>query len=150
LEEGSVNCPLELQGDAVSDNGRCEWDKKKAFINLHKHGISFDVVSLLYSPVPPSGYEVLFSDPDGSGAVGESVWGLDVRDFVVAKIGRKGCVLIRVSPDTILRGSVRLISARPVSQRVAMEVIQEREIKSSVEIFDQIFLQAIFSSHRRR
>jgi hypothetical protein len=68
LEEDSANCPVELQGDGVSSNGKCEWDKKKAFINLYKHEVSFEDVSRLYSPNPPAGYEVLFEDPDGSGS----------------------------------------------------------------------------------
>jgi hypothetical protein len=86
----------------------------------------------------------------GAGLGGESAWGLDVRDYVAAKIGRKGCGIIQVSPDNTSSGRVRLISARPVSHKAAMDAIKDRQLNSSVNVIDRILLDALLRSHRRR
>jgi uncharacterized DUF497 family protein len=145
IEDGEAIPPLELQGNGVSSNGQCEWDKTKAFINQYKHGVSFEEVSLLYSERPPLGFKVIYDDPTDKGTGLGSVWGFDIRDWVVAKIGKRGCILVKVDREHTFSGRVRLISARPVSEKVALKAIQDHELNSSVSVTARV----IFNSFGR-
>jgi uncharacterized DUF497 family protein len=142
LEGGEVSCPLELRGDDISVNEQCEWDKKKAFINLYKHKISFEEVSKLYSTQPPPGYEVLYDDPTDTGTEEGSFWGFDIRDWVVAKIGAQGCIIIQVDRSHTVSGRVRLISARPVPQKAALDAIRDHELNSSVSVTARVIFNS--------
>jgi hypothetical protein len=86
LESANIVPPQELRGDEVSDNGQCEWDKKKAFINLHKHGVSFEEASQIFEETLPHGYGVLYDDPTDNGTGLESFWGVDIRDKVLGRL----------------------------------------------------------------
>jgi hypothetical protein len=134
LEAGNFAKPKELAEDAVSANGKCEWDKKKAFINRYKHGISFESVSLAFSDPPPKGFEILYDDPndDGTGLV--SFWGVDIRDSVIARIGGKGCALVKVDREHTHSRRVRIITAYPLRERAVMEAIKAHELNSSVSV----------------
>jgi uncharacterized DUF497 family protein len=145
IEKKEVPPPAEISGEGVSLNGQCEWDETKAYINLYKHGVSFEEVSLLFSEVPPLGFEVLYDDPTDTGTGLGSIWGYDIRDWVVAKIGRRGCILVKVDREHTKSGRVRLISARPVSQKVAFRAIQDHELNSSVSVTARV----IFNSFGR-
>jgi uncharacterized DUF497 family protein len=138
LEAGDVGCPAELKGDAVSHNGQCEWDKKKAFINLYKHGVDFETASLAYSDDPPSGYGVIYDDPSDDGTGFESFWGIDIRDRVIARLGGNGYVMIKVDRDHVKSGRVRLISVQRVSEKEVLKAIQAHEINSSVSVLARV------------
>jgi uncharacterized DUF497 family protein len=134
LVSNDVPTLQELRGDEVSKNGRCEWDKKKAFINLYKHGVSFEEASLIFEDNPPSGYGVLYDDPSDDGLGLESFWGIDIRDKMVARLGGKGCVIVKVDREHVHSGRVRLISVRKVSEKDVMLAIRDHEINSSVSV----------------
>jgi hypothetical protein len=134
LESGDFVVPQELRGDEVSVNGQCEWDKKKAFINLHKHGVSFEDASLVFEESPPPGYGILYDDPQDNGFGLESFWGIDIRDKVVARFGGKGCVIVKVDREHVSSGRVRLISAHLVSEKDVVRAIRDHEINSSVSV----------------
>ena len=57
-KEKNVPIAVELRGPGFSSNGLCEWDKLKEFINWHKHGVSFEVVSKVFEKPFPKGYSV--------------------------------------------------------------------------------------------
>jgi uncharacterized DUF497 family protein len=134
LESANIVPPQELRGDAVSANGQCEWDRKKAFINLYKHGVSFEEVSLVFSEKPPSGYGILYDDPTDDGTGLESFWGIDIRDKVVARLGGKGCVIVKIDREHVRSGRVRLISVKKASEKEVMKAIRAHEINSSVSV----------------
>jgi uncharacterized DUF497 family protein len=138
LESGDVSCPGELRGDAVSQNGQCEWSKKKAFINEYKHGVSFEVASWLYSENPPPGYRILYDDPADNGEGLESLWGIDIRDTVVARLGGIGCFLVKVDREHVHSGRIRLISVRKVSEKAVVEAIKKHETNSSVSVLARV------------
>jgi uncharacterized DUF497 family protein len=140
LESGDISPPLGLRGDEVSPDGECEWDKKKAFINLHKHGVSFRDISPLFSEKPPPGFWVLYDDPNDDGDGLESVWGHDIRDKVVAAINGQGYYLIKVDRDHVHSGRVRLISVWKVSKKVVDDAIRAHEINSSVSVLARVIL----------
>jgi uncharacterized DUF497 family protein len=142
LDSSEVQCPLDLKGDDVSVNGQCEWDKKKAFINQYKHNVSFEEVSKLYSDPPPLGYAVLYDDPDDTGTEEGSFWGFDIRGWVVAKIGSRGCIIIQVDRSHTKSKRVRLISARPVSQKAALDAIHDHELNSSVSVTARVIFNS--------
>jgi uncharacterized DUF497 family protein len=146
LEAGDITPPLELQGDEVSLNGQCEWDKKKAFINLYKHGIGFETASLVYSPSPPSGYEIIYDDPTDDGTGFESFWGIDIRDKVLARLGGNGCVMIKVDRDYVNSKRIRLVSVQRVSEREVLKAIREHEVNSSVSVMVRVAV----ASHPRK
>jgi uncharacterized DUF497 family protein len=146
LLAGDIASPLELRGDTISQNGACEWDKKKAFINKYKHGVTFEQASLAFSENPPPGYGVLYDDPNDDGTGFEAPWGIDIRDQVVARLGGSGCVMVKVDRDNVKSGRVRLISVRWVSEKEVMKAIQEHEINSSVSVL----ARAAVASHPYR
>jgi uncharacterized DUF497 family protein len=134
LESGDFVPPQELRGDAVSANGKCKWDKKKAFINLYKHGVSFEEASLVFGGKHLPGYEVLYDDPTDDGSGLEGFWGVDIRDKMVARLGGSGCVIIKVDREHVRSNRVRLISVQKVSEKDVMRAIQAHEINSSVSV----------------
>jgi uncharacterized DUF497 family protein len=134
LESGEVGVPQELLGDDVSANGKCEWDKKKAFINRYKHGVSFDEASLVFAERPPAGYEVLFDDPHDKGSGLDSFWGIDIRDKMVVRLGGKACAIIKVDRNHVNSKRVRLISVQRVSEKEVMKALQAHSVNSSVSV----------------
>jgi uncharacterized DUF497 family protein len=134
LESGDFGVPQELEGDAVSDNNQCEWDKKKAFINLYKHGVSFEDASLLFEETPPPGYEVVHDDPTDEGIGLESFWGIDVRDKMVARLGGKRYVIVKVDREHVDSGRVRLISVWKVPEKAVLKALKDHNLNSAVSV----------------
>ena len=78
-----------------------EWDLRKAEINLHKHGVSFDEAgSVFLDPLALSG-------PDPEHSVGESRY----VTFGMSRLGR----LLAVS-HTYRPGAIRIIMARRMTR----------------------------------
>jgi hypothetical protein len=146
LEDGTATVPQELRGDVVSDNGQCEWDKKKAFVNLHKHKISFEEASKVFEPSLPYGYGILYDDPSDDGTGLNSPWGLDIRDKVLARMPNGACYIIKVDREHVHSGRVRLVSVRPVSEKVVLEAIKAHETNSSVSVI----ARAVFGDFAER
>lgn len=138
LADGCVPVPQELRGDAVSSNGQCEWDKKKAFVNLYKHKVSFEDASKVFEPSLPPGYGIIYDDPldDGTGLT--SPWGLDIRNKVLARMPGGACYIILVDREHVQSGRVRLISVRRVSEQVVLEAIKAHETDSSVSVMARV------------
>jgi hypothetical protein len=112
LNQGFIRgeIPDELQGDAVSENGQCEWDKLKAFVNKWTHDITFEEVSKLFGVSLP-GYRIIGEMPNAYGTGVKSPSGLDLRDFVLAEIGKGRYAIIKVDRDYTVSDRIRLVSA---------------------------------------
>ena len=78
-----------------------EWDPRKAEINLHKHGVSFDEAGSVFLD------RLALSGPDPEHSVGESRY----ITFGVSSLGR----LLAVS-HTYRPGAIRIINARRVAR----------------------------------
>ena len=116
LDSGQTDVvPLELCGVEVSHNGLCDWDKKKAFINEHKHKISFEVVSKVFEDPPPRGFQIV---DDGWNSYDWNA-GMD-REYVLAKIASNLYLVIRTQGVGSL---IRLISARLVKTHEAEKIV---------------------------
>ena len=123
----------ELIGDQVSQNGLCEWDKKKAFINKHKHNVEFETISIVFEEPPPDGCEIVKDIPDPNSG------------------GRNNRVIVFLAPDVFLvittegsGGLVRLISAREMSMgQVRRELHQS--ITSSTDAFWNAIADSLYS-----
>jgi len=105
----------ELVGDEVSKNGMCKWHKRKAFINLYKHDVAFEYVSVLFGDPPPAGCQVVKDIPDHK-SFGEN-------DRVYGVIPPGFFMLIKVKKDGDL---TRLISAKEISKREFRKNINQR------------------------
>jgi hypothetical protein len=123
LVHGGV--PEDLRGDAVSLNSLCEWDRKKAFANKAFHDVSFETVSKLFEGNRP-GFQVLFGDIDAQGSGKTSLWGKDVRDFVVAKIGGDNFYVVKVDREHTVSGRIRLVTAFRLKKDVVLRLLKDR------------------------
>jgi hypothetical protein len=150
LEAGNVVPPQELRGDAVSNNGQCEWDKKKAFINLYKHGVSFEDASRAFEPASPPGYGIIYDDPTDDGTGLESFWGVDIRDKVLVRLPGGACYMIKVDREHVHSGRVRLISVQRVSEREVLRALQAHEVNSSVSVLARVAFASVASSPSNR
>jgi hypothetical protein len=136
LRDGELmfGVPEELQGDAVSGNGLCEWSCKKAFANKVFHDVSFETVSKLFEGERP-GYRVLFGDIDSQGSWRASSWGEDVRDFIVARIGGNSFYVVKVDREHTVSGRVRLVTAFRLKSEDVLRLMRGRDgILSSVDV----------------
>lgn len=86
-----------------------EWDARKAEINLHKHGVSFDEAGSVFLD------RLALSGPDPKHSVGESRY----ITFEMSRLGR----LLAVS-HTYRPGAIRIITARRVT-RGEREIYEE-------------------------
>jgi uncharacterized DUF497 family protein len=134
LVSDDVPTPQELRGDDISKNGQCEWDKKKAFINLHKHGVSFEEASLIFEANPPAGCGVLYDDPSDDGTGLESFWGIDIRDKVIGRLPSGACFIVKIDREHTNSSRVRLVSVRRVSEKDVVQAIRNHEANSSVSV----------------
>lgn len=78
-----------------------EWDPRKADINLHKRGVSFDEAGSVFLD------RLALSGPDPEHSVGESRY----ITFGMSRLGR----LLAVS-HSYRRGAIRIITARRVTR----------------------------------
>jgi uncharacterized DUF497 family protein len=125
--------PDELKG--MGGNDVCEWEKKKAFENLHLHGISFESVSSLFRDPLPSGYRILFDGVDPSGSGQERSWGRDERSFVVAMSPSGKLYVAEVDREHTNSRKVRLITAYVITEQKAAQLAQDEDVWSGVDIF---------------
>ena len=107
---------IELRGDEVSGNGLYIWDKKKAFINEHKHDIVFQEVSRVFEDPPPPGYVVFAGYPDPIPDPG----GVNNRTFAI--VPPDECLIIWVQQEG---GYIRLISVMQTTKKVLWENMEE-------------------------
>jgi hypothetical protein len=140
IRANETHVPDDWNKLVVSSNGKCEWFHAKDFINRQLHGMSFERVSLLFGDTLPSGDEVLFADPEGTGDGVERPWGYDFRGRVVAKIGGNHYFIIRVDFDHVKSGRIHLVSAYAVSRKVVEDAIQDHAVNSSVNILERIMV----------
>ena len=129
LDSGEVTLLAdELKGDEVSKNKCCEWDRKKAFINEHKHGVSFEFISRLFEIPIPEGH-FMFADRPDSGSYGEN-------DRVIAKIGKDRYVVIKIDKSSSV---TRLISAYVVTRKQFERELSQHLIRSSAKSFIPLY-----------
>ena len=86
-----------------------EWEKPKAEINAHKHGVTFDEAATVFLD------ELAVSGPDPDHSLDESRY----ITFGVSSLGQ----LLAVS-HTYRRSSIRIISARRIT-RVERKIYEE-------------------------
>jgi uncharacterized DUF497 family protein len=132
LNQGFIRgeVPEDLQGDAISENGQCEWDKVKAFVNKWTHNITFEEVSKLFGVSLP-GYKIMGEVPNAYGTGRSSPSGVDWRDFVLAEIGKGRYAVIKVDRGNTSSGRIRLISAFPLKPS-EFEKVLKRFLSSSI------------------
>jgi len=126
LDTQQKNIPVadELVGIQVSLNGICDWDRKKAFVNLYKHGADFEEISLLFDEPLPDGW-ILIDDFVDVGSEGEN-------DRVYGFIPPSLFLVIKTQNDG---GLVRLISARGTTKAALRKDLDRQYVKSSNRIF---------------
>jgi uncharacterized DUF497 family protein len=133
LDSGKVaSLPDELVGLAVSRNKRCQWYKKKAYINRWKHQVSFEFISRLFEDPPPSGFEVLYEEYDqrSTGMIGENAD--DERERLLVRIDPRHYVVVKIGQDFTRSGLVHLISARLANTKEVEAALRAREVNGSV------------------
>jgi uncharacterized DUF497 family protein len=151
LASGDIAPPEELRGDAVSANGQCEWDKKKAFINRYKHGVTFEEASVAFEDSLAPGYGIIYDDPTDNGSGLDSFWSVDIRDKVIARLPGGACYMIKAGREHVNSRRVRLISVQRVSEKEVMKAIKEHEINSSVSVLARVAFASVgWSPSNRR
>ena len=106
--QGGVPIADELVGDQVSGTELCVWDRKKAFINKYKHGVSFEVVSRAFEEPPPPGYDLVDREANSKGREGTKVYMRISSDrYVVIVIEREGSKIRIISAKKYNRKKIR-------------------------------------------
>jgi uncharacterized DUF497 family protein len=139
LEEGRVKpLPQDLAGLQVSRNRKCQWFKKKAFINQWKHQISFERVSHLFEDPLPPGFEIVYVEEDPAGDEKQYEYYQDYRDRMLVKIDPKHYVVVKVDMEHTTSGLVHLVSARYANTAAVQDALRKRSISGSVQRFRDI------------
>jgi uncharacterized DUF497 family protein len=130
--------PDELDGIQYSRNGKCQWYKKKAYVNRWKHGVSFEQVSRLFEDPLPSGYSILYEEWDPH-STGVSFGNYDDdRDRLIARIDPRHYVVVKVDPGSVRSGMVHILSARYADPKLIEKALSNRYAGGSSEVFQSV------------
>jgi uncharacterized DUF497 family protein len=139
LEENKVkDLPDELKGLQVSGNKKCQWFKKKGFINQWKHQISFERISHLFEDPVPAGFEIVYEESDPHSTGEDYTHYTDRRDRLIAKIDPKHYVVVKIDPSYTSSRLVHLVSARYADASAVAEAMQQKSITGSVKLLQDV------------
>ena len=129
--------PDELKGLEISRNNKCEWFKKKNFINIYKHGITFQSVSNYFDDDKPGKFFESPEHPAGGDGLDKKYY-VDSRSWLVINMDHS-YVLVLVDKSLTKSGLVHLISARKASTADVERAYQSFDRTGSTEAFNNIF-----------
>ena len=137
--------PEELKGVEISRNQKCEWFRKKNFINTYKHGITFQSISSYFDEDRPGG---LFESPKhyAGGDDLQKAHYVDSRSWFIINTDHS-YVLVVIDKSLTKSGLVHLISARKASTADVERAFQSYDKTGSTEAFDNIYSRVSSSKY---
>jgi len=131
--------PEDLKGLEVSRNGKCEWFKKKDFINDWKHGIRFEAISKFFGdPAHENRFELIYREDDSNSTNVRYQHYVDKRDDLIIRMDNQHYFVVEVDKAFTASNRIHLVMARKATAAEIEDAMQQRALNGSVDRFRAI------------